>query len=254
MAWIQQMVDVDNRTKENENYADAGLRLFKQNCMACHGADMKGTGNYPSILEENKKLNKDQFIQFIGTGRRMMPAFASLTADDKEAIAAYVLNIETDQKKNYHRVFSDLEKFRQVPYTITGYNKFLTKSGAPVLSPPWGTLTAIDLNSGELKWKTTLGDNDSLYADKPPTGRENYGGPVITAGGLLFIAATPDAKFRAFNKNTGKLLWETKLPNAGFATPATYSVNGKQMVVIACGGGKLHTSSGDSYVAFALEK
>ena len=254
MAWIQQMVDVDNRLKENENYAEAGLRLFRQNCMGCHGADMKGTGNYPSILEENKKLNKDQFIQFVGTGRRMMPAFASLTPEDKEAIAAYVLNIKADQKKIYHRVFSDLEKFRQVPYTITGYNKFLSKSGAPVLSPPWGTLTAIDLNSGDLKWKTTLGDNDSLYADKPPTGRENYGGPVITAGGLLFIAATPDAKFRAFNKSTGKLLWETKLPNAGFATPATYSFNGKQYLVIACGGGKLHTSSGDSYVAFALEK
>jgi quinoprotein glucose dehydrogenase len=182
----------------------------------------------------------------------MMPAFTFLTPDDKEAIAAYVLKIKTDQKKIYHRVFSDLEKFRQVPYTITGYNKFLTKSGQPVLSPPWGTLTAIDLNSGDVKWKTILGDNDSLYRDKPPTGTENYGGPAITAGGLLFIAATPDAKLRAFNKSTGKLLWETKLPNAGFATPAVYEVAGKQYVVIACGGGKLHTVSGDSYVAFAL--
>ena len=213
---------------------------------------MKGTGNYPSILDVNKKLNKDQFIQFIGTGRRMMPAFSFLTPDDKAAIASYVLNIKADQKKSYHRVFSDLEKFRQVPYTITGYNKFLTKSGVPVLSPPWGTLTAIDLNSGDVKWKTILGDNDSLYAGKPPTGRENYGGPVITAGGLLFIAATPDAKLRAFNKTSGKLLWEAKLPNAGFATPAIYEVNGKQYIVIACGGGKLKAASGDSYVAFAL--
>ena len=90
------------------------------------------------------------------------------------------------------------------------------------------------------------------YAGKPPTGTENYGGPVITAGGLLFIAATKDAKFRAFNKSTGKLLWETKLPNAGFATPAVYEANGKQYIVIACGGGKLKAESGDSYVAFAL--
>jgi len=252
MAWIQQMIDVDNKLKENETYVEAGQRLFKQNCMSCHGADMKGTGNYPSILDVDKKLNKDQFIQFIGTGRRMMPAFSFLNSDDKAAIASYVLNINADQKKPYHRVFSDLEKFRQVPYTITGYNKFLSKSGAPVLSPPWGTLTAIDLNSGEVKWKSILGDNETLYADKPPTGRENYGGPVITAGGLLFIAATPDAKLRAFNKMTGKLLWETKLPNAGFATPAIYEVNGKQYVVIACGGGKLKAASGDSYTAFAL--
>ncbi len=166
----------------------------------------------------------------------------------------YVLNIKSDMGKPFHHELSDLEKFRQVPYTISGYNKFLSKSGLPALSPPWGTLTAIDLNSGDLKWKTILGDNDSAFAGKPQMGTENYGGPVITAGGLLFIAATKDAKIRAFNKRTGALLWEARLPNSGFATPAVYEMNGKQYVVIACGGGKLKTSSGDSYVAFALEK
>jgi quinoprotein glucose dehydrogenase len=109
------------------------------------------------------------------------------------------------------------------------------------------------MNRGEVKWKTILGDNDSGFAGKPQTGTENYGGPVITSGGLLFIAATKDGKFRAFNKATGKLLWEFKLPNPGFATPAIYEAEGKQFIVIACGGGKLHTVSGDSYVAFALE-
>jgi quinoprotein glucose dehydrogenase len=252
MAWVQQMIEVDNKVKENENYAEAGQRLYKQHCMACHGADMKGTGNYPSILEITKKLNKDQFIQFTSTGRRMMPSFSFLKPEDREAIASYVLNLKTDQKKNYHRVFSELEKYRQVPYTISGYNKFLSKSGLPALSPPWGTLTAIDLNSGEVKWKTVLGDNDSIFAGKPAMGSENYGGPVITAGGLLFIAATKDEKFRAFNKYTGQLLWEVRLPNAGFATPAVYGINGKQYIVIACGGGKLHTLSGDGYVAFSL--
>ena len=252
MAWVQQMIDVDNQAKANEDYGAAGKRLFKQNCLACHGADLKGTGNYPSILEVNKKLNKDQFIQFITTGRRMMPAFPALKTEDKEAIAAYVLDLKNEQKKTYHRVFSAIEKFRQVPYTISGYNKFLTKSGKPALSPPWGTLTAIDLNSGVQKWKTVLGDNDSSMTDKPPAGTENYGGPVITAGGLLFIAASKDGKFRAFNKRSGNLLWETKLPHAGFATPAVYAIEGKEYVVIACGGGKLHTVSGDSYVAFAL--
>ena len=252
MAWIQQMIEVDNQAKANENYEMAGQRLFTQHCMACHGADMKGTGNYPSILGIDKKMNKDQFIQFISTGRRMMPALSSLKPEDKEAIAAYVLNLKSLQQKTYHRVFSDLEKFRQVPYSISGYNKFLSRSGMPALSPPWGTLTAIDLNNGEQKWKTVLGDNDSLLSGKPATGSENYGGPVITAGGLLFIAATKDAKFRAFNKRTGKLLWETKLPNAGFATPSIFQVDGKEYIVIACGGGKLHTSSGDSYVAFVL--
>ncbi|HEY4937049.1 MAG TPA: PQQ-binding-like beta-propeller repeat protein [Puia sp.] len=254
MAWILQMLDINNKSKANENYGTAGERLFIQNCMSCHGADHKGTGNYPSILDENKKMDKDQFVQFISAGRRMMPAFTFLKPEDKEAIAAYVLNIKADQKKPFHHERSDLEKFRQVPYTISGYNKFLTKTGLPALSPPWGTLTAIDLNSGDVKWKTVLGNNDSAFAGRPQTGTENYGGPVITAGGLLFIAATKDGKFRAFNRRTGSLLWETQLPNAGFATPAVYEMNGKQFVVIACGGGKLHTESGDSYVAFALDK
>jgi quinoprotein glucose dehydrogenase len=252
MAWILKMIDIDNKPKKDEEYGAAGQRLFVQNCMSCHGADRKGSGNYPSILNENKKMKKDEFVQFITAGRRMMPAFSFLKPEEKDALASYVLDITADQKKPFHHELTELEKFRQVPYTISGYNKFLSKSGLPALAPPWGTLTAIDLNSGDVKWKTVLGDNDSAFADKPQMGTENYGGPVITAGGLLFIAATKDAKIRAFNKRTGALLWEARLPNAGFATPAVYEMNGKQFVVIACGGGKLHTSSGDSYVAFAL--
>src|SRR5450432_3956701 len=252
VAWLLKMIDVDHTLNSNEDYGTAGKRLFKQNCLSCHGADRKGTGNYPSILDVNKKMNKDEFITFITAGRRMMPAFSFLQEVDKEAIASYVLNIKRDQKKHYQKVLTDDEKFRQIPYTVAGYNKFVSASGLPALAPPWGTLTAIDLNSGVEKWKTVLGNNDSAFASRPQTGVENYGGPVITAGGLLFIAATRDGKFRAFNKRTGKLLWEANLPNPGFATPAVYEMNGKQYVVIACGGGKLHTVSGDSYVAFAL--
>jgi len=254
MAWILKMFDVDNKARNNENFLAAGERLYTQNCLSCHGPDRKGGSTYPSIVDIHKKMNKDQFIQFISTGRRMMPAFSNLKPQDKEAIASFILDIKADQKKPYHRELTEDDKLRQVPYSISGYNKFLSKSGLPALAPPWGTLTAIDLNSGDVKWKTILGNNDSIYAGRPQTGVENYGAPVITAGGLLFIAATKDGMFRAFNKRTGKLLWETKLPHAGFATPAVYEINGKQFVVIACGGGKLHTESGDSYVAFALEK
>ena len=252
MAWIQKMIDVDNHAKNNETYAVAGLRLYTQNCVSCHGSDRKGGSNYPSILDIHKKLNKDQFIQFISTGRRMMPAFSFLKPEDKEAIASYILDLKSDKKKNYHHELTEIEKFREIPYTIAGYNKFLSKSGLPAISPPWGTLTAIDLNSGDIKWKTVLGDNDNAFADKPQTGTENYGGPAITAGGLIFIASTKDGKFRAYNKRTGKLLWETRLPAPGYATPSVYEINGKEYVVIACGGGKLHTISGDSYVAFGL--
>ena len=141
---------------------------------------------------------------------------------------------------------------QKMPYTTTGYNKFLSKEGYPAVRPPWGTLNAINLNTGALEWKIPLGEYPEFKAKGIITGTENYGGPVVTAGGILFIAATRDGKFRAFNKRTGKLLWETELPAPGFATPSVYSVNGKQFVVIACGGGKLGTKSRNSYVAFAL--
>ena len=129
----------------------------------------------------------------------------------------------------------------------------MNKTGKPALAPPWGTLTAINLNTGEHVWKTVLGEDDAFKEmGVKETGTENYGGPVVTQTGLLFIAATKDAKFRAFNKSNGQLLWETTLPAPGFATPSMYEVNGKQFIVIACGGGKLGTASGDAYVAFAL--
>ena len=140
------------------------------------------------------------------------------------------------------------------PFTHTGYNHFLDAEGYATIKPPWGQLTAYNLNKGEMVWQVTLGEFKELTARGiPPTGTQNIGGSVVTAGGLVFIGATQDEKFRAFHKTTGKLLWETELPAGGYASPCTYEVNGKQYVVIAAGGGgKPRTRSGDAYVAFAL--
>ena len=138
-------------------------------------------------------------------------------------------------------------------YKISGYIKFLDKDGYPAVKPPWGTLNAIDLNTGEYLWKKTFGEVPELEAKGiTGTGSDSYGGPVITASGLLFIAGTKDGKFRVYDKKNGNLLWETVLPAPAFATPSTYSVNGKQYVVLACGGTKLGAPKGESYVAFAL--
>ena len=138
---------------------------------------------------------------------------------------------------------------------MTGYHRWLDTNGYPAIKPPWGTLNAIDLNTGEYRWRVTLGEWPELKAKGvPPTGTENYGGPVVTAGGIVLIAASRDEHLRAFDRKTGKELWKAKLPAAGYATPATYSVNGRQYVVIACGGGKIGTKSGDAYVAFALPR
>ncbi|MEJ2076601.1 MAG: pyrroloquinoline quinone-dependent dehydrogenase [Acidobacteriota bacterium] len=142
-----------------------------------------------------------------------------------------------------------------IPYRHTGYNRFLDPDGYPAVRPPWGVLTALDLNHGKLLWQVPLGEYPELTARGiPPTGTENYGGPIVTGGGLIFIAATRDEMFRAFDKKTGKLLWQTKLPAGGYATPCTYEVGDRQFVVVAAGGGKMNTRSGDSYVAFALPR
>jgi quinoprotein glucose dehydrogenase len=121
------------------------------------------------------------------------------------------------------------------------------------VKPPWGTLNAIDLNTGDYLWRVTLGEYPELMArGLPPTGTENYGGPLVTAGGVIFIGASKDGMFRAFDRRTGKELWHAKLPAGGYASPATYEVDGRQYVIIACGGGKMGTKSGDAYVSFAL--
>ena len=221
MAWIMQMFDVDPAASK-ENYGKAGLRLYKQNCMGCHGPERKGSGNYPSIVEAGKKYYSRSFVEFINTGRRMMPSFQQLSQQDKDAIASFVLNLQNEQLKEYKPKLTAIDSFRITPYQISGYNKFVTRSGLPAISPPWGSLNAIDLNTGEYVWKITLGE-DPVFKAKgvSETGTENYGGPVVTKGGVLFIGATKDEMFRAFNKRTGKLLWQTKLPAAGFATLAS---------------------------------
>ena len=252
MPWVLTMVDIKNKVPQSENYIDAGKRLYAKNCMSCHGTDRQGSGNFPGLIGLQSKYSEKSFHELVVEGRRMMPAFKQLSEEERKAIAAYLLDIKKDQQKKYLPPSMAVDSFLTMPYSTTGYNKFLSKEGYPAVKPPWGTLNAISLNSGELIWKTMLGEFPEFKQKGISTGTENYGGPVVTEGGVLFIAATRDSKFRAFNKRNGQLLWETSLPAPGFATPATYKVNGRQYIVIACGGGKLGTKSGDSYVAFAI--
>lgn len=252
MPWVLTMIDVKDKPKVSESMLEAGKRIYLANCLGCHGAERNGSGNYPSLSHVDIKYNEDQFLQLINSGRRMMPSFKQLKEGEKAALATYILDIRSRQRKAYIDSGGIEDSYWKLPYVASGYNKFLTKEGYPAVKPPWGTLTAIDLNTGKVAWKDTLGDYPEFKSKGIHTGTENYGGPVVTAGGLLFIAATRDQKFRAYNKRTGALLWETELPACGFATPSVYSINGKQYIVIACGGGKLNTSSGDKYVAFSL--
>jgi quinoprotein glucose dehydrogenase len=249
MPWILTMVEKEVAPMK-ENYAQAGQRLYKQHCMSCHGADRKGTGNFPAIDTISKKYKSEEVHNLINSGRRMMPAFRQLKQVEKDAVVDMLLGSKKNNEKNFPAQVVD--SFLSLPYGMTGYHKFLTKEGYPAVKPPWGTLSAINVSTGEYAWKIPLGDYPEFKAKGITTGTENYGGPVVTSGGLLFIAATRDSKIRAFDKLIGKQLWEYALPAPGFATPAVYFYNGKQYLVIACGGGKLGANSSDAYIAFAL--
>jgi len=253
MAWVMKMVDNKPAESKSETWLTAGQRLYTQHCTSCHGADRKGTGNNPTLVNIKSKYSSTTFAEVLKTGRRMMPAFQQLKTEEVQALTSYILEQKEVQANTFNTTVTPFDSVNFIPYRLSGYTKFITPEGYPAISPPWGTLNAINLNTGEFEWKVPLGEYEELKARGiPPTGTENYGGPVVTAGGLVFIAATRDNKFRAFHKATGKLLWEYTLPASGFATPAVYELNGKQYVVIACGGGKLGTKPGDAYVAFTL--
>ena len=256
MAWVMTMKKVVWTEPGPETWATAGERLYGRYCQTCHGEDRAGQGNNPTLINIGERYDTPALASLLRAGRRMMPAFGQLKDEEVSAIASFVLEQEAAGRTNFSlKPLSPEEDPTFLPWKMDGYKKFLAPDGKPAISPPWGTLTAIDLNSGEHVWEIPFGEYDDYKAKGiPVTGTENYGGPVVTAGGLLFIAATGDRMFKAYNKRTGELLWEYELPAAGFATPAMYEIDGKQIVVIACGGGKLNTMAGDAYVAFGLPK
>jgi quinoprotein glucose dehydrogenase len=239
MPWVLTMVEVQG-TK--------GERAYRQHCVGCHGLDRRGSRaqQVPSLEGLASRSSREDVQKVLEQGKGVMPSFAFLDDGDKDALVDELFGVARAAGRR------DPEA-PETPYTHTGYNRFLDARGYPAVKPPWGTLNAIDLNEGEILWQVPLGELDELTRrGVAPTGTENYGGPIVTAGGLVFIAATKDEKFRAFDKKTGRVLWETRLPAGGYATPSTYEVDGRQYVVIAAGGGKMGTRSGDAYVAFAL--
>lgn len=253
LPWSLTMMDVPGQS------ASAGQRLYNQYCASCHRPDLRGDGtSFPSLINIADRLTPAAVKGVIREGRNRMPSFASLPPAEIASLVAYITHKQDKEPASdpHTRTGSDSDNILdQVPYMMTGYNRFLDKNGYPGIRPPWGTLNAVNLNTGKLLWKVPVGEYPELSRKGiPVTGTEGYGGPIVTKGGLVFIAASRDKKIRAFDKNSGKQLWQADLPAAGFATPASYMVQGVQYIVIACGGGKIGAASGDEYVAFALKK
>ena len=271
MPWIQHMVplDLNNKgSKKPKTVHGIGEKVYKANCAICHGQELQGdskgkfphnTGTYPSLINLDKKLSKNETIKIIEKGKGFMPSFNQFSKKKKNALLSFLYkenlntNNENDSNESWiENMSKELFDFN-IPYTHTGYNRFFDQDGYPAVKPPWGTLNAIDLNKGEILWQVPLGEFPELTEKGiPKTGTENYGGPVVTAGGLVFIAASKDEYIRAFDKNSGAELWKHKLPAGGYATPSVYRVNNKQYIVIACGGGKMGTKPGDYYISFGL--
>jgi quinoprotein glucose dehydrogenase len=224
--------------------------IYSGQCSMCHGEKMAGSPPaIPSLIGVADRLSEHQIAMTVMEGKGRMPAFPNLSEEQLDALLDFVVN---GKDKDLTSTGPPLPAMK---YHLTGYKRFLDPEGYPAVEPPWGTLNAINLNTGEYVWKIPFGEYPELVAKgMKNTGSQNYGGPIVTAGGLLFIGATNyDKKLRAFDKATGDLLWETVMPFSASATPATYSVNGRQYVVIAAGGGRdFKGKSGGIYLAYAL--
>jgi quinoprotein glucose dehydrogenase len=248
----------------NKPTASLGESIYQNQCSACHRSDRTGSPpSLPSLVGVDKRLTDQQIADTVHQGRGRMPSFNSLNDEQTTALLRYLKTPDLANPAPSNAATPSSGRTRYVntaAYRFTGFHRFIDPDGYPAIKPPWGTLSAIDMKTGKYLWKIPLGQYPELVAKgMSDTGSENFGGPIVTAGGLVFIGATIyDRKFRAFDSSTGKLLWEADLPFSGVATPATYMVNGKQYVVIAAAGstsmGSLRPSkqSGGTYVAFAL--
>ncbi|TLP80708.1 pyrroloquinoline quinone-dependent dehydrogenase [Maribacter sp. ACAM166] len=250
MAWNLQVKVNDTGAIE----IPLGKRLYSLKCATCHQQDRKGlvASGFPSLVDINLRKRKEEVLAIVTRGKGMMTGFPTLSDSEKDALLQFLFN----EKKAIASLgkMEIANTLEENPYLHDGYNKFLDSNGLPGIAPPWGTLNAIDLNTGDFLWSIPFGETKALKEKGfPTTGSENYGGPIITQNGLLFIAATKDGYFRAFDKRTGKMLWEYELPAPSFATPTTYAYKGKQYIVLACGGEKLGTKKGNQIIAFTLK-
>lgn len=248
IPWIMTILKTRARATAAGGAApSAGEAVFRQYCAGCHGPDRKGKGMAPALLGLANRMLDDEVTEVITHGRNAMPPIA-VPAEKRQQLIEFLFDRDLPADTS---PVADKTEFTYFP---NGYPKLMDDSGYPGTKPPWGTLNAIDLNTGKLLWKVPLGEYEELTRrGVPVTGTENFGGATVTRGGLVFCAGTRDKKIRAFDKDTGKELWSAKLPFGGFAPPAVYAVAGREYVVIAAtGGGKLGGVKGDTYVAFAL--
>jgi quinoprotein glucose dehydrogenase len=248
LGWMISVFRDDDPPEDLSKPKTPGRIVYETACAQCHGPNRMGIGVAPPLRGLRSRFKDSDIVRQIRTGKNGMAAFPNMSDTDVKAVTDYLLLRENGRQPH-------IEKSDRPRYSFTGYPRFLDNEGYPASKPPWGTLNCLDLNTGKILWSVPLGEYSALTAQgTPKTGTENYGGAIVTAGGLLFCSGTRDSKIRAFDKENGAELWAGTLPWVGSAPPATYSINGRQFVVIASTGNKLGKQDeyGDAYVAFAL--
>ena len=250
VPWVMSLINWDEPKRDPKAPPTRGQQLYELTCAQCHGTNRNGIGVAPPLRGLQHRLKDADVVALLKTGRGLMPVAPPMSEPDLKALLDFLFVRDVPVlAETAPKVRPERPQFTQNSFT-----RFLDPEGYPACKPPWGTLNCLDLNTGKLLWKVPLGEHEELTRQGvPKTGTENFGGAIVTAGGLVFCAGTKDGKLRAFDTETGEELWSAKLPWGGYAPPATYEVNGRQFVVIAAGGGgKLGGPTGDAYVAFAL--
>lgn len=260
MLWFIQM---RNALASSSSLYSRGESLYQTSCFTCHGGldrDPKYSSklqDIPSLADIGSRMSRSQIESILSTGKGRMPSFQHFSKEDLKEVVSFLIKDPKLSITNSAVQNKQQTKMNEFPYAppflSNGIRQFRDLENYPAVIPTWGTLNAINLNTGEPVWQVPLGEYPELVRQGVSnTGTENHGGPLVTSGGLIFIAATFDEKLRAFDKATGKILWEQKLPAGGFATPISYMINGKQYIAIAAGGTRYKLKPGGSYVSFAL--
>ena len=264
---LLQKIETANTSSIIPGYSD-GKTIYKTYCSGCHKEDRNGEEPiYPSLIDLKKRMTEAEVLNKIKEGSGRMPPFAGILKGHEKSVIDYLfenqdkelsqtekdlLEIERNRLSNIE-IKNEEAKIDTLPkyLNVRAYAQFKGSDGYSAIKPPWGTLNAINLNTGEYEWTIPVGNYPELQKKgEPLTGATSSPGPIVTAGGLVFLGGTRDRKFQAFDKATGKLLWETTLPGFGSSTPCTYMSNGKQYIAISVAGNK--ESPAGSIMAFAL--